>query len=220
MIITIDGPVASGKSTIACMLADRLKFFCLYSGMLYRAVAYILIHDFDYTVQTISNALEEYIKAAIDPTRFSYLSGGKILFDSKDITNLLKSPDIDLASSLLALSPDVRKLLTKYQRMLVEKVDAVVEGRDTGSVVFPDANIKFYLTASPEIRAKRYKEYQQAKRVSISIDEALKIIQDRDKRDKERKISPLIVPEGAIVIDNSFLTIEQTLALMLTYIKK
>ena len=88
MIITIDGPVASGKSTIAQMLADRLKFFCLYSGMLYRAVSYILIHDFDYTVQTISNATEEYVKAAVDSERFKYLSGGKILFDGKEITTM------------------------------------------------------------------------------------------------------------------------------------
>lgn len=220
MVITLDGPAASGKSTLARMIADRLRFFCLNSGMLYRAVASTLINNFSYSPENLGHVTVDEINKILDSSRFQYLGNGNIIFDGTDITSQLKTPAIDGAASILGTSAIARKMLSTFQRDITKKRDVVAEGRDAGSVVFPAADIKFYVIASPQTRAKRYRDYQDAKGITITQEEALHTILMRDARDTERHISPLVVPNDAIVIDNTLLSPEQTLALILSYIKK
>jgi CMP/dCMP kinase len=224
MIITIDGPTASGKSSVAQGLAKKLGFHCLSSGMLYRALAYILIEYFGYSLEKVSNPNVQNIYAALDSRRFSYtidIQGcGQVSFDGKDITPFLKSESISQASSIMATNKGVRDTLDALQRTLAQQFDIVTEGRDMGSVVFPHADVKFFLTASLDERARRWQDVQKKLGAVISLDEAKRQIQERDTRDRERPIAPLIIPKDAIIIDNTHLSLAQTTDLMMKYITK
>jgi len=215
MIITIDGPTASGKSSVARALAQKLNIYYLATGMLYRAAAYVLINEAGYTKKDLENPKEEDLQIYLDPQRFRYEydadRGETIFFDDTIITPFLKGSDIDEASSLLSAHPLVRKALLAMQHSFAQTFDLVAEGRDVGSVVFPNADHKFFLTASVEVRAKRWQADQKKKGNNFSLDEAVEKITERDTRDQNRKIAPLVKPEGATVIDNSALSFQQTL---------
>lgn len=224
MIITIDGPTASGKSTTAQKLAQRLGFYYLNSGLLYRACAYLLLHN-GYTTDTLKKVSQGDIKKFLDPARLTYDSdqeGNPIVkFDQIDITAFLKgSSTIDQASSIISTNGDVRKALLDVQRDLGKKHSLVIDGRDTGSIVFPHAEYKFYLTADLKVRAERWTIEQQSRGKDVSFDDACKQLEIRDKRDIERTIAPLRVPEGAIIIDNSSWSIEETVDKILMMVKK
>jgi len=215
MIITIDGPTASGKSTIARLLAKRLKFYYLNSGLLYRAVAYLLVNNCLYKENNLLNPRPEDLQKYIDSARFlyDYDEGFKerILFDGENITPYLKTSFMDKSASVLSANKMVRDLLLKIQRVCAQKFDIVAEGRDMGSVVFPEANFKFFLTASVQVRAQRWIDDQQKLGNKFFTNEAIDRITERDKRDKEREIAPLSIPQGAIIVDNSDLNIQETL---------
>ncbi len=218
MIITIDGPTASGKSTIAQMLAKKLGFYYLNTGMLYRALAYLLMKECDFLEQDFSDPSERDLLICLDPDRliYCYESDGliKITFNGSDITPFLKTSIIDRAASLLSAHPRVREVLLDFQRRFAKKHSLVVEGRDIGSIVFPNANVKFFLTASIEERARRWKVDRAARGEQFSLQESIEKISERDTRDMQRTCCPLITPEGAIVIDNTGLTREQTVQRM------
>ena len=223
MIITIDGPSGSGKSTVARLLANRLEFYCISSGILYRALAYVLVRHYHYQPKQLSRIRSSTVERAINSSkivyRYSTRDGAHIALDGVDITASLKSERIDQASSLLAVNKSVREVLTHFQRKLAQGKDVVIEGRDSGSVVFPDAEFKFFLTASIEIRAARWQADQAKKGVSVSLAQAIQLMKTRDERDAGRAVAPLVIPKGAIIVDTSSRTIEQTLDYIMHAIK-
>ncbi len=217
MIITIDGPSASGKSTIARLLAEKLKFYYINTGLLYRALAYLLIQHRNYNFKLLSDPKQNDIQAIVDPQRlvYSYNKGPHILFDNQDITSYLKDAYIDKGASIISAVPLVREMLLKFQKDIARCNNIIVEGRDTGSVVFPHADYKFYLTAKLPIRAQRWLKMQQKRGNQLTLQEAIESIRKRDLQDSKRAISPLVIPEKAIVIDNSDMSEYETLQFFL-----
>jgi CMP/dCMP kinase len=224
IVITIDGPSASGKSTIARMLAKKLHYYYVCSGLLYRALAYLLINKYGYTELTVHTINADHIAECFDSHVFTYTYDDtqqeRILFENKDITNYLKDSFIDRVTSITSTNVYVRHCVTQLQHTLAQEHDIVIDGRDVGSAVFPQAQVKFYLTASITVRAQRWMNDQNKRGHSYCLQEAIEKINDRDNRDKEREIAPLIIPDGAIIIDNSTLDIQETLNNMIGAIYK
>lgn len=224
MIITIDGPTASGKSTTAKLLAQRFGFFYLNSGYLYRALAYLLMRDKGYSLETIGDPTEPDIQTILDTKRLEYdceSQGNPIIcFDGSNITPYLKTgSQIDQASSLASAHAIVRHILLDVQRDIGKKHDLVIDGRDTGSVVFPYADFKFYLTAPLELRAQRFMNDEQRRGNKMSVEQATKQLKIRDERDMTRLIAPLKIPQGAIIIDNGLYTLEETVEILYQMIR-
>lgn len=210
MIIAIDGPAGSGKSTIAKKVAFMLGFHYLDTGAMYRSVAwYALEHDISFDdVQALASA-------ALDiPVEFIHEPGNPlasgVVFDGVDVTLAIRTAEVDRAVSPVSAIPEVREALVKQQRRLASHDDVVIEGRDIGTVVFPDAELKIFLTASPEVRAKR-RALQNAERGVGSTDEA-SILADlirRDEADSSRAASPLVAAKDSQEIDTTFMSIEE-----------
>jgi CMP/dCMP kinase len=223
MIITIDGPTASGKSSAARLLADKMGIYYLNSGALYRAFAHLLLENAGYTTQNLAHPKEEDIFGYLAHTRFVYTytpqQSERIFFDGHDITPFLKqSPAIDQAASIVSTSDAVRQRIDELCQEIAQKHDLVTDGRDTGSVVFPDAAVKFYLDASIDIRTQRWVHDQEKKGNYISFEEAKKQVEARDSRDINRPVAPLVVPQDAIVIDNSHKSLIETVNEMLEHV--
>ena len=218
MIITIDGPSASGKSTIAHALAQRLGYFYINSGFMYRSLAYVLIEKFH--TQDFAYITDELLQRALEHIAYSYVAGKVVMsYDREEITDFLKNSVIDRGASILSSYASVRELITAWQRHLADKYrNAVVEGRDAGTIVFPDAAYKFFITASAEVRALRWQKDQLRTANSYTFNEALYMINERDLRDSQRAIAPLTRAPGALVIDNSDLSIDEQLVAMQNYI--
>jgi len=224
IIITIDGVAASGKSTLARMLAHKFHYYYVNSGLLYRTLAYLLIHKFGYNESTIVHVDTKDIAACFDPSIFEYVYDEKnqerILFNTQDITAYLKDSFVDKIASITSVNVYVRHFITDIQHSLAEKYNIVIDGRDVGSVVFPHAQVKFYLTAAVEVRAKRWLVDQKKRGHDYTLHQAIEKIADRDERDRERSVGPLIIPQGAIVVDNSIMNLQETFELMVQYIKE
>jgi cytidylate kinase len=228
MIITIDGPGASGKSSLAQAVAEKLSLYYLCSGMLYRACAYILHHYAGYSAEKIAHPTTEDVEQYCNQYRIRYvytLNGIQIFFDNHDITAHLKSATIDLYSSLISADKAVRIEVLQLQQAIAQEAiaqdrDLIADGRDMGSVAFPDADYKFFVTASVDARARRWQKDQAARGNVVSLEEAVLAISERDERDTHRAHAPLVVPDGAIMIDNTDLTLEKTEEQVLSYIKK
>lgn len=221
MIITIDGPVASGKSSVARSLAKKLDFYYLGTGSLYRGLAYLLMHYVSDHEDYLRNPNSQDLKTYLDPNRFVYLydhvHGEKILFDGQDITPFLKkNSKMDAAASILSTSKLARDALLDVQRSYGKQFDLVTEGRDAGSVVFPNADVKIFLTASLEVRAQRWRADQKKQGNHFSLKNSMDIISTRDERDQKREVAPLVKPSGAIVIDNSDIGREETLEVLVS----
>lgn len=222
MIITIDGPTASGKSTIGRMLARKLDAFYLCSGFLFRALAYVLKNYYGYTEKQFAQPRIEDIQAILDTGRLVYQYKNErvgVFFDDIDITSFLKHASVDRWSSLISLHTMVRRKIENLQHTIARGRDVVVDGRDAGSVVFPDAEYKFYITASLEERARRWQKQQGDTAQAMPFEAARAYIQERDDRDMQRKHSPLIVPVEAHVIDTTELTIDEVLERLLRIIR-
>jgi len=224
MIVTIDGPTASGKSTVARALAQELGFYYLPTGWLYRAVAYLLVEEFGYTQDMLATPTREDVQYCLEPSRLIYTydekQGGKLFFNKRDITSYLKDYLVDVYVAIISPIVMVRELVVNAQRAFAQSTDCVIEGRDIGSVVFPKAHYKFYLTASLSVRAQRWQKDQEQRGNTFTLEQAQVQIASRDTKDKERKHSPLTIPKGAITIDNSDLTFDQTIQIMLKHIKQ
>ncbi len=223
MIITIDGPTASGKSTLARALAAKLGFYYIYSGLLFRALASILLYEKKFTMDQLADVTQADINCALDPGRFEYrYTNGKeqILWNGRDIAPTLKTPELDQAASILSTNKHVRTILMKLQRIIASSHDVVVDGRDTGSIVFPNADFKFYLTASQNERARRWLDVHKKNGVEHNLNHAINEIAKRDERDTTREHDPLIIPADAHIIDNSNLTQQETFETILDrYVK-
>ncbi|MCK4265585.1 (d)CMP kinase [Candidatus Babeliales bacterium] len=220
MIITIDGPAASGKSTVARVLASKLNSYYLETGLLYRAVAYILIEKNNKAFEDFKTLSEEDLNFISDIS-YKYINGSaRIFFHKEDITDLLHSSVSSKGASIVSAVKNVRRALLELQRDISKHYDIVADGRDCGSVVFPDADYKFFLTASLEVRAKRAFSDSKRKNKDFSLEDIKKSLAARDKRDKEREISPLIIPKDAVVVDNSELDADETIEEFLKHIKR
>lgn len=221
MIITIDGPTASGKSTIARMLASTLSFFYINSGLLFRAIAYYLKQK-NVNAKYLNQITDKDIKNLFESKYISYVyldNRVSILFENKDITDLLKDASIDELASIISKNILVRKAIEDYQHILADNYNIVADGRDCGTIVFPNAGHKFFLTAAIETRAARWQQDQLKRGNIFSLDESLQVISQRDNRDSTRKIAPLVPAIDANIIDNSDLTIEETLQIIIDIIK-
>ncbi len=189
-VVAIDGPVGSGKSTVAQAVAARLGLDCLGTGAMYRAVAVAVLH----------RGLAGDVGEEPDPGDVAAVARGvdialgkeRIVVDGEDVTDEIRSPEVGRLVSAVAAVPDVRERLVALQRdWVAARGGGVVEGRDIGSVVFPDADLKVFLTATPEERARRRQ------------DEDADDVRRRDRLDSTRAVSPLVVPDGAVVIDST-----------------
>lgn len=212
MIITIDGPTASGKSTVARLLAHKLSYYYLGSGLLFRALAHVLapIIEFDQKKLTLlTDAVVDQLMKRITYC-YSDKAGAQLLVDDKDITKELKGAESDYWASIIATHETVRNALLEIQRLIGAQNNLVIDGRDCGTVVFPNADYKFFLTASLETRAQRWLLEQKQKNTNYTLEESIVLIQERDQRDSQRTLSPLQPAADAYIIDNSQLTAEQT----------
>lgn len=213
MIIAIDGPSGAGKSTVAKAVARNLDFSCLDTGAMYRAIAWRAVTDG--IALDDEAALGEL--ARTHQITFEHEAGDpipkRVLLDGVDITQAIRTAEIDKAVSPVSATPSVREALTDQQRRIGKSGDYVIEGRDIGSVVFPDAELKVFLTASSEERAHRRVRQNVDRGVgSIDFDEVLKDIIRRDEADSKRSTSPLVIPDDAIVIDSTNHYIEDIIA--------
>lgn len=221
MIITIDGPMASGKSSIARMLARDLSIYYLYSGLLYRALGYLLVRDYQYTeYQLLTPNIDHVIAMLHDPYfiySYSAQQGASITMRGVNITPGLKTSEVDMYSSLISVHEHVRLEILQFQRNLAQQHHLIADGRDCGTVVFPGASHKFFLTADPEVRAARWQRDQVTSGKEISFEDALQAVLTRDGRDTHRTHSPLKPAHDARIVDNSALNLEQTLAIFKTH---
>jgi len=226
MIITIDGPVASGKSSVAKAIAKELEIYYLYTGLLYRAVAYVLKEDckdgenFEEFFKKITPEQLAFIKdIAYDYGKDDTESRPYIFYKDQEITEKLYSSSLSQPASVVSANKNVRDLLLDLQRDVAKRYDIVADGRDCGSVLFPDADHKFYLTASTEIRAQRLLLDERRGAMGESLEKVKAEVEERDRRDQEREIAPLTIPEGATVVDNSQITLQETIKRFLDHIK-
>ena len=209
-VIAIDGPAASGKSTVASHLARLLSIPYVNTGSMYRAVTYAVLQqkidvsDEAAMKELLNNMQLEY--KADEAGNFSLSLNGVFLKDE------LVTPEVNANVSPVAAIPMVREKLKKLQRSLAEKQRIVMEGRDIGSVVFPDAAWKFFVTASPEVRAKRRLDQSKESYSSATLEDIARSIAERDRIDSERPVAPLKQCEDAILVDSSNMNVEETVA--------
>lgn len=216
MIIAIDGPAASGKSTTAKLLADKIKFIHLNTGLLYRGVTYAFIK------KNLINKNNFSIKDFFNNNHI-ILSGknlNKALWNDSDITEYLSSEDINKNINFISNNKVIREYLVLQQRILAEKKKIVCEGRDIGTVVFPNADYKFFLSASLESRIERRYVEMKSKNHQIDKDEIKMNLMKRDKNDIERKNSPLLKANNAIEIDTTNISISEQVLMIYNKIKQ
>lgn len=221
MIITIDGPVATGKSTIAKQVAKMLGFIYLDTGAMYRCLTYGIL------LKGVSLDDHQALKTILDGFKFEFkvIKGERHYFvDGKDVTLDIRSPEITAAVSKISALKEVREKLVTIQRDFAKGVNAVCEGRDLGSVVFPHASLKIFLTGHDKVRAKRrldeFKAKFPDKTESLTLDEAVKEINARDLYDSTREHSPLKKADDAIEIDTSHLSVIEVVDRILELVEK
>ena len=210
-VITIDGPSASGKGTLAILLAERLNWKILDSGALYRAFAYFSISEND----------QRLIEQNLRKISFNIADNSiQVLFENEDISGYLRTEETAIQASKISSLPSTREILLPIQRFFLETSNLIADGRDMGSVVFPNANLKFFLDAAPEVRAKRRYLELQKRGQEVNMHDLINDIVERDKKDRTRELSPLIKTEDSILLDSTNLNQESILAEALQHIKE
>lgn len=217
MIIAIDGPAGSGKSTIAKLLAERLGYQYIDTGAMYRAVTLALLRcrnqqDYYSNEQLLDKYIDAELAAKILPSLDIRLEAKSVYLNNEDISLEIRSPLVSNNVAQLAAMAVVREQLVAKQRLMGESADCVMDGRDIGTVVFPQAALKIFLTASARVRAQRRMKDYTAQGLIIDIESLTADIAARDKQDSEREISPLVKAVDAIEIISDDMTIEQVLA--------
>jgi CMP/dCMP kinase len=206
-VVTIDGPAGAGKSTVARRLSDCLGWRFLDTGAMYRAITLAgLRSGLDLVNESVLADLVESVRVAMPP--------GSVLLDGRDVTEAIRSVEVTEASRFVADSPAVRRRLMDWQRAFAQEQDVVTEGRDQGTLVFPDAYRKYFLTATEEERARRrladYRARGQGE--GITFESVLRDLRERDARDAARAIAPMKPAPDAILVDSSGLSIEEVVA--------
>jgi cytidylate kinase len=207
LIIAIDGPVGSGKSTVARRVSELLGYTHLDSGAMYRAVG----------LKALRNGVPldspERLATLAEGARIDLVPrGGKllVLLDGEDITDAIRAPEVSHAASVVAVVPGVRHPMVAEQRRAGAQGGVVMEGRDIGSVVFPHADLKIFLDASPEVRAGRRQRELEEKGETLEFARVLADVHERDRRDRKREMSPLVRAADAVVVDNTAMDAEET----------
>ena len=209
-VIAIDGPTASGKGTVAALVAEKLGFHYLDSGALYRLVALAS----EKRGIDVKNAAELGI---LVPKLLISFKNGQIWLDGEDVTDAIRTESIGLRASTLAVHPEVRSALVGLQRSFRQFPGLVADGRDMGSVIFPDAVLKVFLTATAAARAERRYKQLIAKGISAKLSDLLHDLQERDARDSNRGTAPLLIADGAKVLETSDLSIDQAVKTVLDW---
>ncbi len=215
LIVTIDGPAGAGKTTISKLLARQLGYRYLDTGALYRAIGLLALEgktgpDDDQALAGLCQGLE-----------FEFLADGGLKVNGRDVTGLIRTPEVSMMASAVSARPVVRRYLLDVQRDLARGGGIVAEGRDMGTVVFPEAQVKFFLDADLETRAlRRYEQLRQRGDMSASLEEIKRQIAVRDRNDSSRNLAPLRPAADAVRIDSSALGIRQVVDKMLRIIKE
>jgi CMP/dCMP kinase len=208
MIVTIDGPAGTGKSTVARTLADRLGFEFLNTGAMYRAVAFACLQ------RQLDLADEDHVAEVANGLQILF-SKNRLILCGVDVTEEIRGQDVTQFASIVAANPSVRKRLVALQREVGRNTNLVTEGRDQGTIVFPDAECKFFLTASAEERARRRQRELAEKGDNVPLAQLIEQQEIRDRRDENRACSPLQPAPNALLID----TTEMTLAEVAGYLE-
>ncbi len=206
LVIAIDGPAGAGKSTVAQMLAERLGLAYVDSGATYRAAALkvvaagVSLEDENEIARVVASAEIRFVSRQPQP---------QILLDGKDVTAKIRTSDVTLAAARVSRLPEVRKKLIALQRSLLKSPGVVMEGRDIGTVVFPDAPLKIFLKAEPNERARRRLQQNHQQGRPSTMTDTMTEISNRDQLDAQRKISPLVPAEDATILDSTSLSAEE-----------
>jgi cytidylate kinase len=204
-VVTIDGPAGAGKSTVARTLADRLRWRLLDTGAMYRAVTLAALRaGTDLESDEALTALAGSVSVRLPP--------GRVLLEGEDISALVRGVEVTRASRYLADSPGVRRQLVAWQRAFATEYDVIAEGRDQGTVVFPDAFLKFFLTASLDERARRRHAEYASRGEPIDPETVLRDLEERDARDAARAIAPMKPADDARVIDTTGIALDEVIA--------
>jgi cytidylate kinase len=215
IVVAIDGPAGAGKSTLARNLAARLGFLYIDSGAMYRAVglwalrAGIELAD----VQRLEQ-LARQSRIELEP------AGSRVLLNGEDITEAIRTPEVSQAASRVSTIGAVRRAMVEEQRRMAARASVVMEGRDIGTVVFPDADIKIFLDAAPAVRAVRRQRESAEKGESIDPEETARQMRERDRRDRTRSEAPLVQAPDAVYVDSTGLTIEQVVEAVLKLVRE
>ncbi|WP_133406711.1 (d)CMP kinase [Parashewanella tropica] len=218
-VVTVDGPSGAGKGTICHLLAQKLGFHLLDSGAIYRVLALASIH---HDVELDNEEAISLLAAHLD---VQFLAGNesdniKVVLEGEDVTRDIRTQECSDAASKIAAFPRVREALLRRQRAFEVEPGLIADGRDMGTVVFPDAPVKIFLTASAEERAERRYNQLQDKGFDVKIDRLLAEIIERDERDMNRPVAPLKAADDALVVDTTGINIDGVLDIVLTHIEK
>lgn len=214
-IVTIDGPTSSGKNSVGFLLSQKLGYQYIDTGMIYRVGTHLVLKN-NTDPDDISKVTDIFRSLKLEIRNSD--NGLRIFNDGQDLTDILHQSELTKMVPILAAIRDVREVTKLIQRKLGEEKNTVMTGRDIGSEIFPDAKHKFFLTAKVEVRSKR--RFDQLIKIdpSVTYENVLEDLKKRDEMDSTRKVSPLRIPERAVVIDNSDLSVEQTVEEMLKHI--
>ena len=215
--VAIDGPAGAGKSTIAKMVAKKLGFIYVDTGAMYRAMALHLLR------KGIPATDSAAISAACEDADITirYQNGEQVvLLNGENVNGLIRTEEVGNMASSSSTNGDVRKKLVALQQKLAKTAEVIMDGRDIGTVVLPDANVKIYLTAGSDVRAKRRYDELTAKGVACDLQKIEKDIIERDERDMNREISPLKQADDAILVDSSYMSIEEVAEKIISLINK
>lgn len=220
MIVAIDGPAGAGKSSVAKTVAKRLGFHYLDTGAMYRACAQRAL--------ALGISLDDEASIAAiaenDPIEFRYKAGEPlptmVFIAGKDVSHGIRTPEVDAAVSKVAAMPKVRQAMVAQQRAVASQGDCVVEGRDIGTAVFPDAELKVFITAAPEIRAARRARQNVDRNVGSTYDEVYLAMLKRDAADSTREVAPLAMADDAVLVDTSHMPFNQVVDHVLQLVRE
>jgi cytidylate kinase len=208
-VIAIDGPAGAGKSTLAAHLARRFGFLNLETGAMYRALALKAIeHDLAFDDERALMDLAECTRLALEPQ----MEGNRVLLDGVDVSRRVRDTDVSAAASRVSVHPGLRAWMVTQQRQMGERGGVVMEGRDIGTAVFPDAEVKIFLDAAPEVRGTRRYRQRGPEQSRVTEEAVLREMRERDERDRNRAESPLRPAADAVVLDSTTMSLDQVLA--------
>lgn len=223
--IAIDGPVGSGKSSVARRVADLLDYIYLDSGAMYRALAWKALErnvplESEEALEMLALETRVDLEAISRARERDSSTGIRVRVDGIDVTEQIRSATVSQASSKVAVVAGVRRVLVAEQQRAGRHGGVVMEGRDIGTVVFPNAELKIFLDASPEVRAERRWRQHLEKKDGLTLEDVQRELRERDRRDRERQVSPLVRAADAVVVDNTAMDIEETARVIVLLVRE